>query len=124
MFIPIIYGTLKQMEAELLTRIYKHCLIKKAEECVDLPEKIVTIHKIPFTKNKQFKDLEKGVLDEFGTLSTPLKLVRVEKLHQLSNGYLYVNGEPVEVFQNPKLSYLKDMLEDLLEETSRVIIVY
>lgn len=124
-FIPLIFGLDKVKGNELIARMGKHCMVKRTEDCVDLPEEVFRIVTTPFKPSEEYRLLAKGVLKEIDRMSTPQRLVAVNKYHQLANNFLYVDGVAVELSKrNGKYDFLKDYLHDHLEEAERTIIVY
>lgn len=110
---------------ELIERIGNHSMVKEAKDCIELPEKRTNVIYVDGMISKKYLELKDGILrtDEYEKTMIPLETLN--KLHQASNGFFYDDYKnPIEVCENKKLEYLSDMLEDLLEETHRVIIVY
>lgn len=110
---------------ELMDRIGKHSMVKEAKDCIDLPEKRTDVVYIDGMVSEKYLELKKGILrtDEYEKTMIPLETLN--KLHQASNGFFYDDYKEVhEICENKKLKELNLILEDLLEETERVIIVY
>lgn len=122
----ILLDARKDRLPELIFRIGKHSTVKRIKDCIDLPDKRTEIVKIPGMVSKKYKEIEKGILSYDDYEKTMIKLEQINKLHQAANGFVYdLNSNPIVLTnKNPKFEYLKDMLEDMLEQTERVIIVY
>lgn len=110
---------------ELMTRIGKHSMIKEAKDCIDLPEKRTDIVYIEGMVNEKYRELKEGILKTAEYEKTMIPLETLNKLHQASNGFFYDDYKiPQIICENKKLKELNAILEDMLEETERVIIVY
>lgn len=109
---------------ELIERIGKHSMVKKAVDCIDLPEKRTVINYIKGMNSDKYKEISKSILKTETSEKTMIKLETINKMHQAANGYFYTNGVTNIIKDNKKLIELGKILEDLLEETERVIIVY
>lgn len=110
---------------ELMNRVGRHCMVKRTEDCVDLPDSTIHIQYIDGMKSAKYKEFAKGIIktDEYEDTMTPLEALN--KKHQAANGFFYDKNNKVNIIgENKKLKELKDLLEDVLEETERVIIVY
>ena len=110
---------------ELIERVGKHSMVKEAKDCIDLPEKRTELVYIDGMINEKYRELKDGILrtDEYEKTMIPLETLN--KLHQASNGFFYDDYKNVhEICENKKLKELESILEDMLEETPRVIIVY
>jgi len=121
----ILLGAKPLMVSELMYRIGKHSMIKEAKDCIDLPEKRTDIIYIEGMVSEKYRELKDGILRTDTYEKTMIPLEALNKLHQASNGFFYDDYKNVhEVCENKKLKELSEILEDLLEETERVIIVY
>lgn len=110
---------------ELMTRIGKHSMVKEAKDCIDLPEKRTDVVYIDGMINEKYLELKDGILKTAEYEKTMIPLETLNKLHQASNGFFYDDYKiPQIICENKKLKELNDILEDMLEETERVIIVY
>ena len=111
---------------ELIARIGKHSLVKKAEECVDLPEKVIYKHLISWSDTSKYKEIERGIFKIKDQEKTMLKLEAINKAHQAANGYVYDEyGIAVPLIENSKkLEFVRDKVEQYLEETDKIIVVY
>lgn len=110
---------------ELMSRIGKHCMVKRTEDCVDLPDSTLKTVMVTGMVSPKYKEFAKGIIrtDEYEDTMTPLEALN--KKHQAANGFFYDNSNRAHIIcENNKLKELKDILEDTLEETERVIIVY
>lgn len=121
----ILLNVKPHMLDDLMTRIGKHCMIKKASECIDLPEKRTNLIYIDGMVNEKYRELKDGILRTQDYEKTMIPLETLNKLHQASNGFFYDDYKKVhEICDNQKLKQLDAILEDVLEETERVIVVY
>lgn len=113
------------MIEDLMSRIGHYALIKKAEDCIDLPDERTDIVFISGMNTPKYKQILSGILETKDYVKTMLKLEAINKAHQAANGFYYdIHKEPIEFTKNNKLEELNDILSDMLEETDRVIIVY
>lgn len=113
------------MVDELMTRIGKHSMVKEAKDCIDLPEKRTNLVYVEDMVSKEYKEIVKGILRTDTYEKTMIPLEALNKAHQAANGFFYDDYKNVITLgKNKKLEELTDILEDLLEETERVIIVY
>ena len=113
------------MVGELMKRVGKHSMVKEAKDCIDLPEKRTDVVYIDGMVSEKYRELKDGILrtDEYEKTMIPLETLN--KLHQASNGFFYDDNKNVhKVCENKKLKELNDILEDMLEETERVIVVF
>lgn len=110
---------------ELMTKIGKHSMVKEAKDCIDLPEKRTNVVQIEGMINEKYLELKEGILKTAEYEKTMIPLETLNKLHQAANGFFYDDYKiPHVICENKKLKELSDILEDMLEETNRVIIVY
>ena len=113
------------MVDELMQRIGKHSMVKEAKDCIDLPEKRTDIVYIDGMINEKYRELKDGILKTAEYEKTMIPLETLNKLHQASNGFFYDDYKVAhEICENKKLKELSEIMEDMLEETERVIIVY
>ena len=113
------------MLTELMTRVGRHSMVKEAKDCIDLPEKRTDLVYIDGMVNEKYLELKDGILKTDSYEKTMIPLETLNKLHQASNGFFYDDYKQVhEICDNKKLKELDAILEDMLEETPRVIIVY
>lgn len=113
------------MVDDLMKRVSKHSMVKEAKDCIDLPEKRTELVYIDGMVSEKYRELKDGILktDEYEKTMIPLETLN--KLHQASNGFFYDDYKNVhQICENNKIKTLNEMLEDMLEETPRVIIVY
>ena len=113
------------MVEDLMKRVGKHSMVKEAKDCIDLPDKRTELVYIDGMVSEKYRELKNGILktDEYEKTMIPLETLN--KLHQASNGFFYDDYKTAhKVCENNKLKTLNDILEDMLEETERVIIVY
>lgn len=110
---------------ELMERIGKHSMVKEAKDCIDLPDKRTDIVYIDGMVSEKYLELKDGILKTDQYEKTMIPLETLNKLHQASNGFFYDDYKFAHtVCENKKLKELDAILEDMLEETPRVIIVF
>ena len=113
------------MVDDLMTRVGKHSMVKEAKDCIDLPDKRTELVYIDGMVSEKYRELKDGILKTDTYEKTMIPLETLNKLHQASNGFFYDDYKNVhKVCENQKLKTLNDILEDMLEETPKVIIVY
>lgn len=113
------------MKDELMSRIGKHSMVKEAKDCIDLPDKRTNLVYIDDMINEKYLELKDGILRTELYEKTMIPLETLNKLHQASNGFFYDDYKNVNIIcENKKLKELDLMLEDMLEETPKAIIVY
>lgn len=121
----ILLGAKPFMLTELMTRIGRHSMVKEAKDCIELPDKRTELVYIDGMISEKYLELKDGILKTPEYEKTMIPLETLNKLHQASNGFFYDDYKNVhEVCENKKLKELDTILEDMLEETPRVIIVY
>lgn len=115
----------QQLINELMERVGHYAVVKRAKECVDLPDQRTELVYIPGMKTKQYCEIQNGILNTENYSKTMIKLEALNKAHQAANGFYYDDwGNAVDFTNNNKLTELNEILVDMLEETERVIIVY
>lgn len=113
------------MKDELMSRIGKHSMVKEAKDCIDLPDKRTNLVYIDDMINEKYLELKDGILRTELYEKTMIPLETLNKLHQASNGFFYDDYKNVNIIcENKKLKELDLILEDMLEETPKAIIVY
>lgn len=110
----------------LVNRIAKHANVLRSKDCVKLPEMTIKEIKVDGMRTKQFIDGAKGIVTYAdGHQETVNKLACVQKLHQLSNGFVYdAQHKPIVFKINNKLDVCADLVQTELEERDKLIIVY
>ncbi len=110
---------------ELMCRIGNYAIVKRAKDCIDLPEQRTEILYVDGMKTEKYNRILNGIFETEEHQKTLIKLEAYNKAHQAANGFYYdFDKKAVRFTPNKKLEELKDYLDDLLEETERVIIVY
>ena len=125
----IIYRPVKLKDGildRLITRIGNHVSVLRTEDCVELPGLTVKEIEIPGMRTQEYIDGQKGIItfakDHQETVN---KLACVQKLHQLSNGFVYDADHVAHVFKaNNKLDEISTLVQMELEECDKLIIVY
>ena len=110
----------------LVKRIGRHASVLRSEDCVDLPGLTIKEIEIEGMRSQEFIDGAKGIItyaDEHQ--ETVNKLACVQKLHQMSNGFVYDASRKAYVFmENKKLAICEALVEMELEERHKLIITY
>lgn len=123
--IPILIAPKKDMIPNLVYRIGKHSMTKKAIDCIDLPEKTLNINYIDGMRSKEYIDIENGIFKIADEVRTMIKLEAINKAHQAANGWVYSSLKiPIRIKENKKLDKIYDLCEIYLEETNKIIVVY
>lgn len=123
--IDLLIGPKSYMVKELMERISKHSLTKQAKDCIDLPDKRVDLVYIDGMISSKYKELKKGLFITEDYEKNMIQLEAINKLHQAANGFVYdFYRNAIEICENKKIKVLNEYLEDVLEETERVIVVY
>lgn len=113
------------MLPELMDKIGKHSLVRRARDCIELPDRRTEIIKVKGMVGERYKELSKGIFRTPSYSKTMIKLEAINKMHQAANGFVYDDfGDAIEICKNNKLKELENILDDMLEETEKVIIVY
>lgn len=110
----------------LVERISQHASVLRSQDCVQLPEFKIDEIEIDGMRTKQYIDATKGIItyaeDHQETVN---KLACVQKLHQLSNGFVYdAEKKPIVFKANLKLAFCEHLIPAELEERDKLIIVY
>lgn len=110
----------------LVDKISRHANVLRSQDCVKLPELTIKEIRVEGMKTKQYIDGVKGIVTYAdGHQETVNKLACVQKLHQLSNGFVYdAEHKPVVFKKNNKLDICADLIQAELEERDKLIIVY
>lgn len=123
----IVYEWVPKPEAEeaIYKKISDICVSMKAEDYLDMPERINQTISIPLSpaSRKQYEMLEKEFLLPFvdGDVVADTAAVLSNKLLQLSNGAVYDEDKGVQFIHDEKL----DALEDLIEQANgKPVIVF
>jgi SNF2 family DNA or RNA helicase len=115
----------KANASELVHEALQPAIRFTKEQCLDLPPVITMTREVPLTpqQKKYYELLKERMLIQTGgeTISAVNAAAGVSKLLQISCGAAYTDdGEVVEFDAAPRLS----VLEEILEETSRKVIVF
>lgn len=111
--IPKYYTNLGELETKLKffsTRIRK-------DQCLDIPPKIYRQRYVTMSYNQQkvYDSLKKNAMAilEDSTVSFTNKLTEILRLHQLTNGFLKNDEGDVTTFDNPKITELDLILDEI-----------
>lgn len=109
----------------LVSKISDWASVIKAEDCISLPGLVTKEVLIPDMRTPAFDDCIKSIVHYDDHDATLNKLAIVQKLHQLSNGFIYDDTKHAKVVKpNLKLDKCKEIIEMELEERDRLIIIY
>lgn len=90
----------------------------------EMPELNVNLIELPYEPTKEYLEAEQGVISIGEYETTMAKLAAIQKLHQIANGFLYIqdedfNRQVYNIEHNKKLDWLEANLND-----EPVVIVY
>lgn len=110
----------------LIKRISKYANVLRSQDCVDLPKLMVKEIEITGMRSKEYIDAVKGIITYAdGHKETVNKLACVQKLHQLSNGFVYnAEKQPIVFKENAKVDFCAHLIPAELEERDKLIVVY
>lgn len=94
------------------------CISMKAEDYLELPDKIFIDHMVSLKNRKMYDDLEKEFYFEFEKGSEVIassKSVLINKLLQLSNGAVYMDCNSYYKVHDDKLNKLEEIVESTLD---------
>jgi len=94
------------------------CISMKAEDYLELPDKIFIDHMVSLKNRKMYDDLEKEFYFEFEKGSEVIassKSVLINKLLQLSNGAVYMDSNRYHKVHDDKLNKLEEIVESTLD---------
>ena len=94
------------------------CISMKADDYLDLPDKIFVNHEISLENRRSYDELEKEFYFEFdkgSEVTAASKSVLINKLLQLCNGAVYTDGDKYQVVHDDKLDKLEEMVESTLD---------
>lgn len=105
------------------------CFVKSADECLKLPAQVDIIKEAEFTaeQSKYYNSIVKDwetQLPNNTTLLTEYIIAKVNKLLQISSGFIYDEAGTPLYFPSGKQQLLEDLLEDDLKPFSKVVIWY
>ena len=83
------------------------------DEADNMPELKVNLVELPYVYSKEYKDALDGVIQLSDYENTMTKLVAIQKLHQIANGFLYYNDDDGNkkvhlIANNTKLEWLQE----------------
>ena len=110
----------------LIKRIGKHANVLRTQDCVELPELTIKEIEVEGMRTKEYIDSTKGIINYANDRQETInKLACVQKMHQLSNGFVYDSEHKPVVFKaNAKLAIAGDLIQAELEERDKLILVY
>lgn len=110
----------------LIDRIGNHSMTVRMQDCYELPDIMYNTVYTQGMDTKQYKEIFNGVIKTTEYEETVTKLAAITKARQAANGYFYdlYSGEPIVFTYNKKLDVFKSKVEDYLEETEKLIVVY
>lgn len=102
-------------EYSIKNKISDICLSMKAEDWLDMPDKIINTQMVNFEDKEQQRYLEFEKNQYLAFLDTEVtavsKAVLINKLLQFSNGALYTDDEGYQITSNAKLDRLEEVVE-------------
>lgn len=110
----------------LIDRIGNHSMTVRMQDCHELPDIMYNTTYIYGMDTKKYKEIFNGIIKTDEYEETVNKLAAITKARQAANGYFYdlYTSEPVVFEYNKKLDVFKSKVEDYLEETEKLIVVY
>lgn len=118
----------------LVNKISKHAHVLRAKDCVKLPELSMIEVECSGMRTQQYIDACKGIInytvakiDEEPEKATVNKLAAVQKMHQISNGFVYddtPDKTPIVFKKNSKIPEIKQIIEMELESRDKIIVCY
>lgn len=110
---------LKDGSSELIkNKVSDICISMKAEDYLDLPDKIFINQKISLKNRQVYDELEKEFYFEFdkgSEVTASSKSVLINKLLQLSNGAVYMSCYDYFMVHDDKLDKLEEIVESTLD---------
>ncbi len=114
-------------EEEIRDKIKDICLTMKAEDYLELPERIDIIHSVSLSNKhfKQYKEFEEELimsLESGVDIVSPTAGVLINKLLQYSNGAIYDAQKNVHLIHDEKIEALKEIIE--VNENENFLVSY
>jgi SNF2 family DNA or RNA helicase len=123
-------------ESAFKRKLYERAVRVRKEECLDLPGKVYLERYCDLGKKQAelYKDVASKLYNEIEvdekTADKKIKLkslqhtlAQMNKLSQISNGFVYSEGDVAELLENPKLDLLEETLS-FIPEDRKVVIYY
>lgn len=117
----------KDKEEEFKNRLFTNCIRILKKECLNLPEKIFT-ERYAYLTPEQISiyvpianELLKELYLPAGKVKVANRLVKLAKLSQITNGFVYTDNKPQVFIQNPKLELLYNAMKEIPESDKIVI---
>ena len=108
-----VFRNLEKLRALIAPHTYR--VLKK--DCLDLPEKIYQTHYFELTpsQRKLYEEVKADMryMREDGTIDTFTALTAINKLRQVTSGFILVEGEAAHLDASARLSALREALEDI-----------
>lgn len=109
--------------------------VKRTEDCVELPAKIERLVYVDGMVTPKYKEFENGFYSHVADVQgrtvehndTLLAIEKHGKMHQAANNFYYdkIDREAHDIRKvNPKIVRCAELMEELLEEEDKVIVVY
>lgn len=103
---------------KLTQLIAPHCYRVTKKECLDLPDKIYKVHYFHLNKRQQavYDAIANDARMHFedGHVDTYTALTLINKLRQVTAGFIMTNGEAVDLDPDPdRMAALRDLVEDV-----------
>lgn len=122
------YKLLPDSEFKIYAKLEPLCISMKAEDYLELPERIEKDIKIKLDPSilDQYKTLERDYLLPFadGDIDAVNAATLFGKLHQLASGAVYTEEHTVKIFHSAKLDALEAILEKVGDESVLVFYYY
>ena len=100
----------KKMD-DLKRRAYFIAFSRTKKDCVDLPEKVYSVRKLPMY-DSQLEWYNKVKENSIKETNTALAVKQLEKLTQVTSGFLQMDDGQIVWFDSPKYSEICDIIQD------------
>lgn len=118
------------VDAKLASMIEERTLRFRLKDCVDLPPETTETHEVDLSDEirvhyaTMLKDMIVQLEDD--KVSTPYKLVQINKLAQITSGFIYDHDGNVQYLSdgNPKLTETIGVAKKLIEEEDRAVVIW
>lgn len=118
------------MDAKIAQMIEERAVRFRLKDCVDLPPETTETHEVELTPDirEHYKTMLEDMMVELDdkTVSTPYKLVQINKLAQITSGFIYREKDKPEYLSagNPKLTETIATARKLIEEEDRAVVIW
>lgn len=117
----------EEMKDDIIQKMYQIAVRVRKEDCLDLPPKIFSPRFGYLSKEQEqfyipiVEELLRIIQTEQGTIRIQNSMVKIQKLAQITSGFLYTDKEPYIFEGNPKLELCMEELDKIPNEQ---VIIY